>query len=202
MEEKLRQRHGVPKVKCVMGIVIVMVAVIMVSLAVSITSKTSSKSEPEMISKSTLEKIINVSDLSTFETIYNGIAKVADADNPKKISYYVSYDAKVKAGVDFEKIDITVDADEKIITVTLPEVKITDINVDIASMDYIFENSKANTETVSEEAYKKCIEDVTNESSSEDAIYELAGQNAQNIVEALLSPFVEQLDSEYQLEIH
>lgn len=84
----------------------------------------------------------------------------------------------------------------------MPEVKITDINVDIASLDYIFENSKANTETVSEEAYKKCIEDVTNESSSEDAIYELAEQNAQNIVEALLSPFVEQLDSEYQLEIH
>ena len=74
--------------------------------------------------------------------------------------------------------------------------------MDIASLDYIFENSKANTETVSEEAYKKCIEDVTNDSSSEDAIYELAEQNAQNIVEALLSPFVEQLDSEYQLEIH
>ena len=34
------------------------------------------------------------------------------------------------------------------------------------------------------------------------AIAELAEQNAQNIVEALLSPFVEQLDSEYQLEIH
>ena len=177
----------------------VLVVVIIVSLAVLITPN---KSEPEIISKSTLEKIINVSDLSTFEAVYNGIAKVTDADNPEKINYYVSYDAKVKAGIDFEKVDISVDPDTKIITVTLPEVKITDVNVDITSLDYIFENNKANTETVSEEAYKKCIEDATIESNSEDAIYELAEQNARNIAEALISPFVEQLDSEYQLEIH
>jgi len=172
--------------------------VIIVLLAVSMSSK---KSEPEIISKSTLEDIINVSDLSTFEAVYNGIAKVTDEDNPEKVNYYVSYDAKVKAGIDFEKVDITVNTDEKIITVMLPEIKITDVNVDITSLDYIFENEKANTETVSEEAYKKCIEDVTSESNSEDAIYELAEQNARNIVEALISPFVEQLDSEYRLEI-
>lgn len=199
MEEKLKQRPGFPKVKYIIGIATVLVVIIIVSLAVSIIPN---KSEPETISKSTLEKIINVSDLSTFEAVYNGIAKVTDADNPEKINYYVSYDAKVKAGIDFEKVDISIDPDAKIITVTLPEVKITDVNVDITSLDYMFENNKANTETVSEEAYNKCIEDVTDESSSEDAIYELAEQNAQNIVEALLSPFIEQLDSEYQLEIH
>lgn len=101
-----------------------------------------------------MEDIINVSDLSTFEAVYNGIAKVTDEDNPEKVNYYVSYDAKVKAGIDFEKVDITVNTDEKIITVMLPEIKITDVNVDITSLDYIFENEKANTETVSEEAYK------------------------------------------------
>ena len=73
--------------------------------------------------------------------------------------------------------------------------------IDAENMYKNTENEKANTETVSEEAYKKCIEDVTSESNSEDAIYELAEQNARNIVEALISPFVEQLDSEYRLEI-
>ena len=62
-------------------------------------------------------------------------------------------------------------------------------------------NDKANTETVSAQAYKKCIEDVTNERSNEDAIYTLAEQNAHNIIEALIKPFVEQLDEEYQLVI-
>ena len=198
MEENQKKKLSSPKVKYIIGIAIMLAVVIIVLLAVSMSSK---KSEPEIISKSTLEDIINVSDLSTFEAVYNGIAKVTDEDNPEKVNYYVSYDAKVKAGIDFEKVDITVNTDEKIITVMLPEIKITDVNVDITSLDYIFENEKANTETVSEEAYKKCIEDVTSESNSEDAIYELAEQNARNIVEALISPFVEQLDSEYRLEI-
>lgn len=198
MEENQKKKLSGPKVKYIIGIAIMLAVVIIVLLAVSMSSK---KSEPEISSKSTLEDIINVSDLSTFEAVYNGIAKVTDEDNPEKVNYYVSYDAKVKAGIDFEKVDITVNTDEKIITVMLPEIKITDVNVDITSLDYIFENEKANTETVSEEAYKKCIEDVTSESNSEDAIYELAEQNARNIVEALISPFVEQLDSEYRLEI-
>lgn len=159
------------------------------------------KTEPKIISKSTLEKIINVSDLSTFEAIYNGVAKVMNEEEPEKVDYYVSYKAKVKAGIDFEDVKITVDDENKIITVELPEIKITDVNVDIASLDYIFENDNANTSTVSEKAYKQCIEDVKSESSSEDAIYELAEQNAHNIIGALIRPFVEQLDAEYQLQI-
>ena len=140
--------------------------------------------------------------MSTFEAIYNGIASVANEEKPENIDYYVSYEAKVKAGIDFEKVNLEVNEDEKRITVTLPEVKITDVNVDIASLDYIFMNKRANTETVSAQAYKKCIEDVTNESNSTTAIYEFAKQNARNIVEALIKPFIEQLDSEYELKIN
>ena len=162
----------------------------------------SRESKPEIISKSTLEKVINVSDLSTFEAIYNGIAVVTNEEKPENIDYYVSYEAKVKAGIDFEKVDLEVNEDERIITVTLPEVKITDVNVDIASLDYIFMNKRANTETVSAQAYKKCIDDVTKESNSTTAIYELAKQNARNIVEALIKPFVEQLDDKYELKIN
>ena len=160
------------------------------------------ESKTEIISKSTLEKVINVSDLSTFEAIYNGIAVVTNEEKPENIDYYVSYEAKVKAGIDFEKVNLEVNEDEKIITVTLPEVKITDVNVDIASLDYIFMNKRANTETVSAQAYKKCIDDVTKESNSTTAIYELAKQNARNIVEALIKPFVEQLDGKYELKIN
>ena len=133
--------------------------------------------------------------------VYNGVASVANEEKPENIDYYVSYEAKVKAGIDFELVEVEVNEAEKIITVTLPEVKITDVDVDIASLDYIFMNNKANTQNVSAQAYKKCIKDVTKESNSTDEIYESARQNARNIVEALISPFVEQLDSEYKLEI-
>ena len=39
------------------------------------------------------------------------------------------------------------------------------------------------------------------EAENETAIYELAGENAANIVEALIKPFVLQLDAEYEMEI-
>ena len=187
-------------IKYIIGVLFIIVAII---VFLFVKEKIVKKdSIPEIISKSTLEKVINVSDLSTFEAIYNGVASVANEEKPENIDYYVSYEAKVKAGIDFEKVNLEVNEDEKRITVTLPEVKITDVNVDIASLDYIFMNKRANTETVSAQAYKKCIEDVTNENNSTTAIYELAKQNARNIVEALIKPFVEQLDSKYELKIN
>lgn len=182
-------------------IVVACVAVIAVVVIIAMSNATKEE-EPEIITKSTLEKIINVSELSTYEAVYNGVAKVMNEEKPEKVDYYVSYEAKVKAGIDFEKVDIAVDNEAKIITVTIPKVKINDVNVDVASLDYMFENDKANTETVSAQAYKKCKEDVTNESSTENAIYELAEQNAENMIEALVRPFVEQLDEEYQLVIN
>ena len=200
MSIKEKKELSVKKIiKYIIGVVFIIVAII---VFLSVKEKIVKRdSKPEIISKSTLEKVINVSDLSTFEAIYNGVASVANEEKPENIDYYVSYEAKVKAGIDFEKVNLEVNEDEKIITVTLPEVKITDVNVDIASLDYIFMNKKANTETVSAQAYKKCIEDVTNESNSIKEIYELAKQNARNIVEALIKPFVEQLDGKYELKI-
>ena len=198
MEEQKKPTMSGKTLKLLLAILLVVIVIAVVLVGTKVASR---KSEPEIISKSTLERIINVSDLSTFEAVYNGVAKVMNEKKPENVDYYVSYNAKVKAGLDFEKIDLEIDREEKIITVKLPEIKITDVNVDITSLDYIFMNDKANTETVSAQAYKKCIEDVTNESSNEDAIYTLAEQNAHNIIEALIKPFVEQLDEEYQLVI-
>lgn len=178
----------------------VLIVVILAAVAI-VVSRNAKKEEPEIISLTALEKMVDVSDMSTFEAIYNGIAEVENEADPTQIDYYVSYEAKVKAGFDFENLNMQVDHDRKVITVKIPEIKITDVNVDIGSLDYIFENKKANTENVSEQAYKECIEDVTKESAEEKAIYELAKQNAKNTMEAIIQPFMEQLDEEYQLQI-
>lgn len=86
--------------------------------------------------------MVDVSDMSTFEAIYNGIAEVENEADPTQTDYYVSYEAKVKAGFDFENLNMQVDHDRKVITVKIPEIKITDVNVDIGSLDYIFENKR------------------------------------------------------------
>ncbi len=160
------------------------------------------KNKKEILSVTTLEKIIHISELSTFQAVYNGIAQVMNEKKPDQVDYYVSYEAKVNAGIDFKNVTITMDEAIKRITVTLPEIEITDINVDIASLDYIFVNNKANKSTVSEQAYKACIADVTEESDTEAAIFELAEQNTKNIMRALISPFLEQLDTDYELVIN
>ena len=182
-------------------IILVVAAVLVVGIAVlAITGLSSSQeSEPEVITVSTLERIINVSELSTFTAVYNGIAEVMNEKKPEDIDYYVSYEARVDAGIDFEKIGITVDNEAKVIQVTVPEVYITDINVDIASLDFIFINDKANTSTITQAAFKACEDDVKNESEQQDAIFDLAKQNAINILTALVKPIVEQLDAEYEL---
>ena len=159
------------------------------------------KREAEILTTSTLEKIINVSELSTFKAVYNGIAVVKNPEMEEQIDYYVTYKAKVQAGIDFEKVEVSKDDEKKQILVKIPEIELGEPMVDIASMDYIFENKKANTETVSEEAYKACIQDARQESEKEEAIVTLAKQNAQNTIKALIQPFIENMEDTYELMI-
>ena len=134
--------------------------------------------------------------------VFNGIAEVPEADDPDSIAYYVSYEATVQAGIDLTAVEVQeVDHEAKTITISLPEVQLFDANVDISSLDYIFLDDKANTATVSAEAYKACQEDVNAESEKQSQILDLAHQNAENIVKALVEPFVEQIDGEYDINI-
>lgn len=185
---------------------ILLIMILVIGVAAGIFSTTwlfgRQEKKVEILTISELEKIINISELSSFQAVYNGIAKVMNEKESDQLDYYVSYEAKVNAGFDFEKIKINKDEESKKITITIPEIKITDVTVDIASLDYIIQNNKANTNTVSEQAYKACIEDATSESEKESKIYDLAKQNAKNNMEALISPFIQELDSEYKLEIN
>lgn len=157
--------------------------------------------KPEIITIASLQEIVNVSELSTYTAVCNGVAQVMNEKHPENIDYFVSYEAKVYAGIDFEEIKFSVDYDKKIIYMELPEVDITKIDVDIASMDFIFYNDKANVTTVSQTAYKACEADAQRESVAQEAIYELARQNACNVLKALINPIIEQLDEEFQLSV-
>lgn len=182
---------------------LIMTAVLIAGLAVVflLLGNMGKDDKKNIITKANLEKMINVSDLSTYEAVYNGIARVPDKEESTDIDYYVSYEAKVKAGIDFEKVQLNVDEKEKKILISVPDIKTTDINVDITTLDFIFENKKAETETVTQEAYKAAIKDVKKEITDKDAIYTLARENAKNVVKALIQPFTGQIDPEYELEI-
>ncbi len=173
---------------------------------VKVTFFTQNENKPQIITESSLYKVINVSNLSTYQCIYNDICTVPQDDNSEEIAYYCSYEAKVCAGVEFDKIQIDVieNEDKNIIKVTIPPVTITDVNVDISSLDFMFIDDDVNESGLSEKAYKICITDVEAKSNKEDKIYDLAQKNAENIIKALINPFIENLntsDVSYELEI-
>lgn len=201
MENQTQERTQARAKKLPVWLIIVAAAVLIAVVFTVYKAVSKESSGPEVITVSTLEKIINVSELSTFTAVYNGIAEVSNPKKPEEIDYYVSYEARVDAGIDFEKILISMDNEAKTVTVDIPEVYITDINVDIASLDFIFINDDANTSTVTQEAFKACEADVQAESEQKEAIYDLAKQNAVNVLTALIHPILEQLDTEYALTI-
>ena len=183
-----------------LGLLVLTIVVLVVAFIVVPTAQ-NDKKQAEIVTVSTLQEIINVSELSTFTAVYNGIAQVMNADDPELVDYYVSYEAKVNAGIDFEDIYIDVDEDTFTVHITVPPVTLTDVNVDISSLDFIFYNEKANTSTVTEEAFKACEDDVEKESQEQEAIYELAEQNAKNVLTALVRPIIDQSETEYSLVV-
>lgn len=176
-------------------------AILLASVFFAVRTGWEQKPEEEVITVSTLEKIIHVSELSTFTAVYNGIAEVKNGKNSEQTDYYVSYAARVNAGIDFQQVAVSIDPDEKVVTLDMPEVYITDVNVDIGSMDFIFLNDKTNTSTVTQTAYKACEADVERESEGQHEILDLAKQNAVNVLTALADPLLEQIDAQYTLVV-
>lgn len=192
-----------PKQKFKPPVWVLAVAVVVIAGIAAASARMMPKEEPKptVLTVPTLQKIISVSELSTYTAVYNGIAQVPNPDKPEKIDYYVSYEAKVYAGIDFKDVVIEVDEETKEIRVSVPDVRINKVDVDISSMKFIFNNNKANTSTVSGQAYKACEEDAKQESEKQQAIYELAKQNACNVLRALIQPIVEQADAEFTLTV-
>lgn len=150
---------------------------------------------------SRLEKILHISELSTYQVTFNGVADISGDDG--SLLFHTAYQAKVSIGLDMENIQVSVtdpEEPEPKITVTLPEIEIADVNVDPGSLDYIFADNSANTDTVSIIALPACKADAEAECRSDKVMFELARENAVNTIEALMQPFLEQ-HKEYQLEI-
>lgn len=185
------------KAKIITAIVIVFI------LGISAFIMISQNKEGQLttISKSSLQKIIEINELSTVDYTYNATATKYVEDNAEEVKYYVAYEGTVTAGIDFHEIGIDVNEDEKIVTITIPEVEIHGVRVDMGTMEYIFVKDKFETETISQEAYKLCKDDLKKRIEKEELLYNTAKENAISSVEALFKPWIETIDKEYKVEI-
>lgn len=150
-------------------------------------------------STSSLESVLEIKELSMVEYIYNAIATKYDKNNNPM--YHVAYEGTVIAGIEFDDIKIDVEENEKKIIITIPEIKIQDVKVDESTLDYMFLKSKYETETIAQEAYKLCIEDLKVRITEENILYDTAKTNAKFSLEAMFKPWIETIDDTYTVEI-
>ena len=168
--KKIKNILKLPKKKLLLfGAIIILLVVLLFIYFQFVSGK---KAEVKTISKSSLTKVLEINDLSTLNFIYNGIAEVKNDDGETK--YHVSYKGNVNAGIDFKKIDISVDNDNKKIVVTLPDAVVQSVSVDMGTMKFIFEDEDDETETVTEEAYKASCEALEKQAKSETDLLEMA----------------------------
>lgn len=146
-------------------------------------SSDSDISAEDVITESQLMDVVNVSDLSTAQFIYNGIATKYNDDGSEQ--YKVRYTGTVTAGVDMSQITFDVNDEEKTVTPHLPDIALSvSIEPDI---DYIPSNPGSNQK----EALELCQRDANDEVDGSTDIRSVAQQNLQSTVEGLIDPLLQ-----------
>lgn len=200
-QEKHQTKKKISLVSAIVLVLVIVIGLIAGGAIYFIANENNTASgKVTVITQSKLKDVIEVSELSTVAYTYNAIVPAYKKDG-KTLKYHVAYEGIVKAGIDFEDIQIEVDEEKKIITITIPDVKILDCAVDEGTLEFIFEKDKYNKETVAAEAYKLCLADLEDRAEQEPELIDLARENALSAVKGLIEPWVNQVDDEYTVEV-
>lgn len=175
--------------------------VVLISIIIAIVFSGSGKAQFSV--ETSLKEVLESSELSTAEYTYNSIVSVKDdkkdtKNDEEEIKYYISYKGTVKAGFDFEKIDV-VKNDKKIIVI-VPEIEIISVDVD-TNLEYIFTNKKYDTEKTYAEAYNACCDDLESKAKSNKTLHNTAVESAIEAITALTKPFERQLKKGETIEV-
>lgn len=145
-------------------------------------------------SEHSINKILDIEELHMASYPYKGKTEKIiqkETKNGKTKSeclYHVTYTGHVQLGTT-EKLQASVDEENKTITVSIPEPRILELSVDFDSIDYIFMKGKYETETVSEDSYRLCLNDMRENLEMDKSMMKKAKKNTENLVQALLRPF-------------
>ena len=183
------------------NILLLTIAAVVICFTLIFLNLPKKKAEPQIDVTVTLTKIVNTSDLATSVFQYQGIVEIPNQKKPEKIDYYICYDASVYAGIDFSQVKFTEDKANKTITATLPEVKILDTVVDPSSMDFMFQNKKADSISVTDVALTACETDIQQECTTDSALLDVARMNAENAIRALAEPVIQNIAPDHTLVI-
>ena len=187
MEEsrKTERREGInPKH---LFITVLCVGVIVIVLACLIRFGLLNKLGKESITTSSmLTDAINISELSTAEFKYRGIADIFSDENRTKVRCRVCYNAVVKAGIDMQKVQFDVNQENKTVTAALPDIDIKVTIIDEQSMALLPSNADVGIDSM----LKYSREDAEKEAQESTELINTARENLKATIEGLLYPIL------------
>lgn len=181
------------------GIIGILVIVLIILIA------SSKEGNVEYNVKSTLSRLVEKSDLETVDFTYNVIAKQCKkkgkcdkkSNNINDFEYVISCKGNVTVGIDFKDVKVKVDEEKKILSITLPDAKIKEINV--LSKKFMNGNDVPADELANAE--KLCNDTVNEKSENDKELLTAAKEQAQVVLESFYSQWIKAYNDEYKVEV-
>ena len=139
-----------------------------------------------VITSATLMETVNISELSSAQFTYNGIAEVYE-DDKEKIKCYIKYNASINAGIDMKAVTFDIDEENKVVRPRLPSINITSNPIDDKTLSFIPEDKDISLN----QALDVCKQDALEEAQKSTKLTEIAEKNIHAIIEALLWPILD-----------
>lgn len=181
----LRNRRGFAKIKAT-----ILLAVLIVVLAVVGVTFLKNRQHTVILTSSTLEKVVAVSDINVTRFPYEGVADIKNKDG--KHLYYVKYAATVTASADMSKMTFDIDNEAKTVHPILPEIQIKQPVLDEKQFSFMPDDANIDLKTV----IKTCKVDVVKEVKADKNLYSVAEDNLKQAVTGLIMPIAEAEDYE------
>lgn len=156
--------------------------------------------------KSTLESLVEKSNLETVNITYNVIAKECKNENNcdkssnkiRDFKYVVSCQGTITAGIDFNEVDIEVDEENKKVLVTIPDATIKG-DPNIGSINFLNGDELGADELPN--AMKLCQTTVKEKSEADVKLIPAAKEQARLVLEEFYKQWIKAYDSSYVVEV-
>lgn len=182
-------------------IVFILIAILALFLLLTLGNK---KGKVETRVKSSLEQVVEKSNLETVNFTYNVIAKQCKDNNKcdKKsndiddFEYVVSCQGTVTAGINFDDVILTVDENDKKIIVSIPDAEITDSK----SSSLTFLNGDDVPASEYPNANALCFDTVEEKAKNDKQLLVSAREQAKDVLHSFYSQWLKTFDEEYVIE--
>ena len=153
--------------KKIIGSVLVL-GIVAVAAGLFVPNAVQKITKESVITSSQLEKAVDISELSTAEFIYNGIADKYSDGNLEETECHIAYASTVKVGIALDQITFTIDEEKKTVTPVLPEITVNTVTVDPDSLSFIPQNPDVELKDI----MTVCKEDALKEASESKELYQ------------------------------